>query len=127
MKRLFTSINLLFIVGLVFSIACSSEPEVIVEEKIVEVEKEVIKEVEKTAGNLVIYSGRKESLVGPIIEQFQSEFDKSLLQNKLTINTKDQSIKQTTSAVLEGILKYGTSEDLARLKINKLITSRNNN
>jgi len=33
---------------------------------------EVIKEVEKTAGNLVIYSGRKESLVGPIIEQFQS-------------------------------------------------------
>ena len=62
-----------------------------------------------------------------IIEQFQSEFDKSLLQNKFTINTKDQSIKQTTSAVLEGILKYGTSEDLARLKINKLITSRNNN
>ena len=45
MKRLFTSITLLFIVGLVFSIACSSEPEVIVEEKIVEVEKEVIKEV----------------------------------------------------------------------------------
>ena len=43
MKRLFTSITLLFIVGLVFSIACSSEPEVIVEEKIVEVEKEVIK------------------------------------------------------------------------------------
>ena len=62
-----------------------------------------------------------------IIEQFQSEFDKSLLQNKFTINTKNQTIKQTTSAVLEGILKYGTSEDSARLKINKLITSRNNN
>ena len=74
MKRLFTSITLLFIVGLVFSIACSSEPEVIVEEKIVEVEKEVIKEVEvaSSPGKLVIYSGRKESLVGPIIEQFKA-------------------------------------------------------
>jgi len=62
-----------------------------------------------------------------ILEQFQSEFDKSLLQNKLTINTTDQSIKQTTSIVLEGILNYGTSEDSARLKINKLITERNEN
>ena len=62
-----------------------------------------------------------------ILEQFQSEFDKSLLQNKLTINTTDQSIKQTTSIVLEGILDYRTSEDSARLKINKLITERNEN
>ena len=46
MKRLFTSITLLVALGLIFSVACSSEAEVIVEEKIVEVEKEVIKEVE---------------------------------------------------------------------------------
>ena len=32
---------------LLFSIACSSEPEVIIEEKIVEVAKEVIKETTK--------------------------------------------------------------------------------
>ena len=41
-------------------------------EKVVEVEKEVIKEVEveKKYKPLVIYSGRKESLVGPIIQAF---------------------------------------------------------
>ena len=74
MKRLFTSITLLVALGLIFSVACSSEAEVIVEEKIVEVEKEVIKEVEvaSSPGKLVIYSGRKESLVGPIIEQFKA-------------------------------------------------------
>ena len=73
MKRLFTSITLLVALGLIFSLACSSESDVIVEEKILEVEKEVIKEVEVSSspGKLVIYSGRKESLVGPIIEQFK--------------------------------------------------------
>lgn len=73
MKRLFASLTLLITVGLVFSFACSSESEVIVVEKIVEVEKEVIKEVEVSSspGKLIIYSGRKESLVGPIIEQFK--------------------------------------------------------
>ena len=93
MKRLFIVLTLIMALGLVFSFAaCSSEPEVIVEEKIVEVEKEVIKEVEVPSepkviieekevikevevpsdpGKLVVYSGRKESLVGPIIEQFK--------------------------------------------------------
>ena len=45
--------------------------EVIKEVEVEKVVKEVL-EVEKPAGKLVIYSGRKESLVGPIIEQFQS-------------------------------------------------------
>ena len=62
-----------------------------------------------------------------ITEQFQSEFDKSLLQNKLTIDTTNQSIKQTTSLVMDGILNYCTPEDSARLRINKLIAERNNN
>ena len=62
-----------------------------------------------------------------ITEQFQLEFDKSLLQNKITIDNTGQSIKQTTSVVMEGILSYCTPEDLARLRINKLITERKNN
>ena len=49
-------------------IGCSSDPEIV--ERIVEVEKEKIVEVENDPGKLVIYSGRKESLVGPIINQF---------------------------------------------------------
>ena len=55
-------------------LACSSDPEtieVIKEvEVITEVEVEKIVEVAAAPGNLVIYSGRKESLVGPIIKQF---------------------------------------------------------
>ena len=62
-----------------------------------------------------------------ITEQFQSEFDKSLLQNKLTIDTTDQSIKQTTSVVMDGILNLCTPEDSARFRINRLIKERNNN
>ena len=44
----------------------------VVTEKVIEVEKEVVKEieVEKKYKPLVIYSGRKESLVGPIIQAF---------------------------------------------------------
>ena len=52
-------------------IACSSESKEVIVGK--EVVKEVgkIVEVEKDPGNLVIYSGRKESLIGPIVEQFE--------------------------------------------------------
>ncbi|MBG94430.1 MAG: hypothetical protein CL793_04100, partial [Chloroflexi bacterium] len=57
-------------IGLLTSgvLACSSDPETV--EVIKEVEVEKIVEVAADPGNLVIYSGRKESLVGPIIEQF---------------------------------------------------------
>ncbi len=50
-----------------FVIACSADPEV------VEVVKEIIVEKEVTAdsGKLVLYSGRKESLVGGIVQQFE--------------------------------------------------------
>ena len=43
-------------------------------EKIVEkiVKEEVIKEIPTNPGKLVIYSGRKESLVAPIIAQFKN-------------------------------------------------------
>ena len=57
-----------------------------------------------------------------ILEQFQSEFDKSLIQNKLTIDTTNQSVGQTSLAVINGILNYCSPEDTARIKINKLLS-----
>ena len=69
MKKLnFLLLNLLIFL----LVSCSSETEIVevVKEVPVEivVEKEVI--VEKTYDTLVIYSGRGESLVGPVIQQF---------------------------------------------------------
>ena len=56
----------LLIFVITFIVACSSET--------VEILKEVkvVKEIPVDKGGLVIYSGRKESLVGPIIEQFEA-------------------------------------------------------
>ena len=72
-----------------FFVACSAETEVVEVEKQIVVEKEVVKEVkvpgetivetvivekevevQKKEKELVIYSGRSESLIGPIIEEF---------------------------------------------------------
>ena len=73
MKRLFASSTLLLALGLIFSFACSSELKIIVEDQAVGIKKKVVNEVEVSSspGKLVVYSGRKESLVGPIIEQFK--------------------------------------------------------
>jgi|TARA_B100000959_G_C14861109_1_gene574271 hypothetical protein len=107
------------------------------------IEKEIIKSYPDTI--LIHLTASKESILermqnGPhenqiiaqddidlITEQFQLEFDKSLLQNKFTIDNTGQSIKQTTSDAMDGILNYCTPEDLARIRINKLINERNNN
>ena len=59
-------------------VSCSSETEIVEIVKEVPIEKEIIKEVEvikevpveKTYDTLVIYSGRGESLVGAVIDQF---------------------------------------------------------
>ena len=51
-------------------ISCSTNTESV--EIVREVPVEIVKEVEKSKGNLVIYSGRKESLIGPVVDQFKS-------------------------------------------------------
>ena len=68
MNKIFRLSSLVTLSSLmVFAIACSATETVEVVKEI-----EVVKEVDRDKGSLVIYSGRKESLVGPIIEQFQA-------------------------------------------------------
>ena len=68
MNKIFRLSSLVTLTSLmVFAIACSETETVEVVKEI-----EVVKEVDRDKGSLVIYSGRKESLVGPIIEQFQA-------------------------------------------------------
>ena len=80
----------LVIEGTVIGIlACSSGPKTVELIKTTEVHK--IVEVAVDPGKLVIYSGRKESLIGPVIQQFEE------------------------SSGIEVEVKYGSSAPLAAL------------
>ena len=89
--RMLRVMVIMFVAALIVTFtvsSCSSEIVEVPVDRIVE--KEVIKEVEvtkvvtveieKDPGELVLYSGRKESLVGPIVEQFEDATRKFLNQ-----------------------------------------------
>ena len=67
MKKLFLLPLSIFAILL---FACSGETEIVEVVKEVPVVREKVVEVEKKFKPLVIYSGRKESLIGPIIQSF---------------------------------------------------------
>ncbi len=70
MKNSKLIIGLMLIMGMMVLGAC--QPQVVTETVVEQVEVEVIKEVDASPGKLVIYSGRKESLIGPMVDQFQA-------------------------------------------------------
>lgn len=70
--RMLMVMSIMFLAALVVTFTASSCSTDIVEKEVVkEVVKEITVEVEKGPGKLVLYSGRKESLVGAIVEQFE--------------------------------------------------------
>ena len=70
--RILMVMSIMFMAALLVTFLASSCSADIVEKEVVkEVIKEVKVEVEKDPGELVLYSGRKESLVGAIVEQFE--------------------------------------------------------